>query len=46
MFIKSLLLSILLILFTTNIGKAQAALLVLLLGDDVASENFYFRIKT
>jgi len=45
MFKKSLLLSVLLILFSTNIGKAQAALLVLLLGDDVASEDFYFSIK-
>ena len=31
--------------YTTRVN-AQAALLVLLFGDKVASENFYFRLRT
>ena len=42
---KSIILSILFVGFTSTAVHGQAALLVLLFGDKVASENFYFSLK-
>ena len=42
---KSAFLHILIILFSSSVIHGQAALLVLLFGEKVASENFYFSLK-
>ncbi|UCE42052.1 MAG: PorT family protein [Candidatus Aminicenantes bacterium] len=42
---KKLVILLILVLFSVQMAHSQAALLVLLLGDKVASENFYFSIK-
>ena len=42
---KKIILTILLVMFLAPLVRGQAGLLVLLLGDKVATENFYFSIK-
>jgi hypothetical protein len=42
---KKTLITLILVLFLAPLVRGQAALLVLLLGDKVASEKFYFSIK-
>jgi hypothetical protein len=43
--LRSVLIATLFILFSSSAIQGQAALLVLLFGDKVASENFYFSLK-
>jgi hypothetical protein len=42
---KKLIIFVILVMFSVQMAHPQAALLVLLLGDKVASENFYFSLK-